>query len=144
MDGLGLLYIRSASKHKPTEVLLSLAFPHEGAALKASLQSEERQDELDQADRHCKANNAVRTGLSGEAGRDPSRPAGSVWMEQISKVTGLSCCARPLPVVHMAGCHFPCVSSCRTQSGVDGAAVRSLTSECRAFLSRSRSHYSAK
>lgn len=144
MDALGLLYTAFASKHKPKEVMPWLVFPHEGAALKTAPQSEGRQDELDQADRHCKANNAARTGLSGEAGRDPSTPAGSVWMEQISKVTGLSCCARPLPVVHMAGCHFPCVSSCRTQSSGDGAAVTSLTSECRAFLSRSRSHYSAK
>lgn len=52
-------------------------------------------------------------------GRDPSGPVGPVGMEQIYKVTRLTCCVRPLQVVHMADCHFLCVSGWRAHSHMD-------------------------
>lgn len=51
-------------------------------------------------------------------GSDSNGLFGVVWMEQISKVTRLTCCAGPLLVVHMAACHFLCVSGWHTQSHV--------------------------
>lgn len=51
-------------------------------------------------------------------GSDSSGLLGAVWMEQISKVTRLTCCAGPLLVVHMATYHFLCVSGWHTQSRV--------------------------
>lgn len=71
-------------------------------------------DEVDQPDGHCEVYDAGSTScLIRRTRKDPTGLVGSVWMEQISKMARLTCCARPL-MVHMADCHFLCVAGSLT------------------------------
>ena len=70
----------------------------------------------------CSADQLIR-----RTGRDPSGPVGPVWMEQIYKVTRLTFCVRPLQAVHMADCHFLCVSGWHARGHMDTCAAAAAT-----------------
>lgn len=92
-------------------------------------------DEVDQPDGHCEVYDAGATScLIRKTRKDPTGLVGSVWMEQISKVTRLTCCARPLLVVHMADCHFLCVPGSLTQSSTAAAAAVTALRTCQIRL----------
>lgn len=127
MDGiLFALYLcashlpANTSRSKMWQFSVSLLFTRREAVIGCSppVIRAKTSAQVDQPDEHREALNASVDGLIRRTGRDPSGLVQPVWMEQIYKVTRLTCCVRPLLVVHMADCHFLCVRGWRGHSRV--------------------------